>query len=164
MLFFALAQGGMPIERAAEPTPLSSNWRVRATKLNHFITTHLIWLGAVSQLVNQWQNDTQWHDLWHCLSFTVVVKMKCVCDCSPARRCVKSGVMPAVGLFSAQRAVESATTLPHQWLEQTLTLLVFYFTATVLERFHLHAIIRKQSKPRCRLKKETDARTSLKLT
>lgn len=38
-LLSELAQGGMPTERTSEPRLLRSNWRMRARKLNHFITT-----------------------------------------------------------------------------------------------------------------------------
>lgn len=154
-LLSELAQGGMPTECTSKPPPQASNWRVRATTLNHFITAYLIWLDVASQLVNQWQSDALWHYLWHCLSFTAAIKMKCMVV---AQRGVKSGVMPAVGLFSSQCAVESAITLLYQWLKQTLAV---YFTVSILKSFNLHATTREQSKPHWRLK---NICTSTKLT
>lgn len=159
-LLSEIAQGGMPTERASEPPPVSSNWRVRTTELNHFITTYLIWLDVVSQWVNQCQGDARWHYLWHCFPFTAAVKAKCVLI---ARHGIKRGVMPAFGSFSAQHAVESATTPPHRWLKQTLTLVVFCFTLSILKRFNLHAITREQSKPRWRAKKRNGCSYQLEI-
>lgn len=97
----------MPTERASEPRPLSSNWRMRAMELNHFITTSYLTHCRVpiDKAVAEQRTVALFMPLF---IFCCSCKRWSTCVIA-AQRHVKSGVMPEAGLFSAQCAVKTTT-------------------------------------------------------